>query len=241
MGSKVGISNVTDSLIFYLDAGNKRSYPGSGTNVSSLIGSMADGTLTNGVGFTSDDGGSFTFDGVNDYVDMGNNSKYDLDGSSSFTLSSWVKKTGGTFFPIFQKLYYPNSSTQDGYRCYIRTVTNQIFLNLYSTTGNNNITVSSVDGISNNIWYNVVITYDGSQTAAGVKIYINGESVSLSVGSDTYTGTMITNENLTIGGQPTPTNPLYGNGNISNVSIYNKELSPSEVLQNYNGLKGRFL
>jgi len=240
MGRSLGVNIIRDGLIFYVDAANGKSYAKSGTDLNDII-SNIDGTLENGVGYNSGDLGSFVFDGIDDYLRMGINSIFDIDGSDSFTFSSWVKKTGGTFFPIFQKLYYPNSSTQDGYRCYIRTVTNQIFLNLYSTTGNNNITVSSVDGISNNIWYNVVITYDGSQTAAGVKIYINGESVSLSVGSDTYTGTMITNENLTIGGQPTPTNPLYGNGNISNVSIYNKELSQSEVLQNYNELKYRFV
>jgi len=235
-----GYKIVDDSLVFYLDVANKKSYISGSTTTTDLI-SNIDGTLENGVGYDTDDLGSFVFDGIDDYLNMGINSIFDIDGSDSFTFSSWVKKTGGTFFPIFQKLYYPNGSTIDGYRCYIRTVTNQIFLNLYSTTGNNNITVSSVDGIDNNIWYNVVITYDGSQTAAGVKTYINGESVSLSVGSDTYTGTMITNENLTIGGQPTPTNPLYGNGNISNVSLYNKVLSQSEITQNYNALKYRFI
>jgi hypothetical protein len=50
-----------------------------------------------------------------------------------------------------------------------------------------------------------------------------------------------TGEHLTFGGQPTPTNPLYGTGNISNVSLYNKVLSQSEIEQNYNALKYRFV
>ena len=32
----------------------------------------------------------------------------------------------------------------------------------------------------------------------------------------------------------------YFNGKISNIQIYNRALSASEVLQNYNALKGRF-
>jgi hypothetical protein len=241
MRSAVNSGNriITDGLIFYLDVANSKSYISGSTTTNDLI-SNIDGTLENGVSYSSDNLGSFVFDGVDDYLNMGIKSIFDIDGSDSFTFSSWVLKSGGDFFPIFQKLYYPNGSTIDGYRCYIRTVTNEIFVNLYSA-GNNNITVSSVDSISNNVWNNIVITYDGSQDANGINIYLNGDLLTLNIGSNTYSGTLITNEDLTFGGQPTPTNPLYGTGNVSNVSIYNKELSSSEVLQNYNALKYRFI
>ena len=36
-------------------------------------------------------------------------------------------------------------------------------------------------------------------------------------------------------------NTGYWNGKISNVQIYNRALSATEVLQNYNALKGRFI
>jgi len=52
MGSFVGPDIVDDGLIFAVDAGSTRSYPGSGTTTTSLIGSNT-GTLTNGVGFSS--------------------------------------------------------------------------------------------------------------------------------------------------------------------------------------------
>ena len=58
---------VTDGLVFYVDAGNSNSYPGSGTTWSDLIGSN-DGALTNGPTFDSANGGSIVFDGTNDYV-----------------------------------------------------------------------------------------------------------------------------------------------------------------------------
>tara|TARA_R110002020_G_scaffold10873_7_gene41315 strand:+ start:909 stop:1544 length:636 start_codon:yes stop_codon:yes gene_type:complete len=59
---------VTDGLVLALDAGNAKSYPGSGTTWSDLSGNSNNGTLTNGPTFSSADGGYFTFDGTNDYV-----------------------------------------------------------------------------------------------------------------------------------------------------------------------------
>ena len=44
---------VTDSLLLCFDAGNKRSYPGTGTAWNNLIGQSITGTLTNGPTFTS--------------------------------------------------------------------------------------------------------------------------------------------------------------------------------------------
>ena len=60
---------VTDGLVFYVDAGNSNSYPGSGTTWTDLAGSN-DGTLTNGPTFDSGNGGSIVFDGTDDYVNF---------------------------------------------------------------------------------------------------------------------------------------------------------------------------
>jgi hypothetical protein len=58
---------VTDGLVFYVDAGNGNSYPGSGTTWSDLVGGN-DGALTNGPTYDSGNGGSIVFDGVDDVV-----------------------------------------------------------------------------------------------------------------------------------------------------------------------------
>ena len=64
MSYKFGPSIVTDGLVFYVDAANENSYPGSGTTWTDLAGSD-DGTLTNGPTFDSGNAGSIVFDGVN--------------------------------------------------------------------------------------------------------------------------------------------------------------------------------
>ena len=56
---------VKDGLILNLDAGNRYSHPGSGTTWSDLSGNNNNGTLVNGVGYSSSNGGSFVFDGTN--------------------------------------------------------------------------------------------------------------------------------------------------------------------------------
>ena len=60
-------SIIDDGLVLYLDAANTKSYPGSGTTWTDLSGNGNNGTLENGVGYNSGNGGSLVFDGVDDY------------------------------------------------------------------------------------------------------------------------------------------------------------------------------
>ena len=176
---------------------------------------------------------SLEFDGVGEYIDCTNNVAFDIDGIDSFSFSGWIKKTGATYFPVFVKLYYPNVSTQDGYRCYIHPTTNILTVNLYGS-GGSNITVYAINPLSSNVWLHLSVTYDGSETAAGVKIYVNGILVSMVIAVDTFVGTMINTVPLTLGGQPTLNNPLYGLGNYAQARMWNVELSPTEVLDEFN-------
>ena len=56
---------ITDGLVLCLDAGNSKSYPGSGTTWTDLSGNGNTGTLTNGPTYSN---GAIVFDGVDDYV-----------------------------------------------------------------------------------------------------------------------------------------------------------------------------
>jgi hypothetical protein len=61
---------VRDGLVLYLDAANPKSYPGSGTNVNNLSAPTNNGTLINGVAFSTENGGSFAFDTTNDFISV---------------------------------------------------------------------------------------------------------------------------------------------------------------------------
>ena len=70
--SLIQSSVVYTSPLLYIDAGNASSYSGSGTVLTDLIGNQ-NGTLVNGVGYSSSNGGYFTFNGVDQYLNFTNN------------------------------------------------------------------------------------------------------------------------------------------------------------------------
>ena len=227
-----------DGLVFCLDAANKSSYPGSGTNVSSLIGSMADGTLTNGVGFTSDGGGSFTFDGINDYISIPDDDVFSFGNSSTdspFSLEVWVNMV--TWRPLINKI----ANNMREWTLVVGSGGNLVFV-LYSYQSNFAYQYIDAGDITSyeNQWVNIAATYDGRGAPSpynGMNLYINGSLQSVSkVSNSTYIGMKNGTEPVKIGRQDS----LYANGKISVAKIYNKELSASEVLHNYNLLKGRF-
>jgi hypothetical protein len=89
MSYKYGPSIVTDGLVFYVDAANDKSYPGSGNSAYDLV----NGTTLPFVAqayYSTDNGGTFVFDGTDDYVggvDLGIT-------FSNATFSCWVKRNG---------------------------------------------------------------------------------------------------------------------------------------------------
>ncbi|MFM7065351.1 MAG: hypothetical protein ACKO0U_00750, partial [Gammaproteobacteria bacterium] len=68
MSAYAGPEIVNSGLVLSLDAGNARSYPGSGSTWTDLAAAARTGTLTNGPTYSSSNGGSIVFDGVNDYT-----------------------------------------------------------------------------------------------------------------------------------------------------------------------------
>ena len=87
-------------------------------------------------------------------------------------------------------------------------------------------------------WYNVCTTYDGSDTIAGLKIYVNGVQASGSTILNSSPSTITSSADFQISGRGGANN-IWG-GRVASANIYNRALSATEILQNYNALKGRF-
>ena len=216
MGIDYNTIIVTDGLVIYLDAANTRSYSGSGTSSNSLVGGIG-ATLVNGVGFTSSNNGAFTFDGSNDYINFGNSSAVQ---QSSGTLSAWAKASspGGGYRGIIAKqgaygLFYTDSVL----------VAYDWAADAPRSTGVN---------IADNTWKNVVLTYQ-SGVSNGTRIYINGVSVL------TTTITVLNQTGNLFGGAEANAGQ-YASCQISLFNMYNRALSATEVLQNYNATKARY-
>ena len=216
MGAKAGPRIVGDGLILDVDAAVSRSYAGSGLTANGLIGGIG-GTLVNGAGFGTTNNGYFIFDGTNDHINFGNSSTLQ---QSSGTLSAWTKASspGAGYRGIIAKqgsygLFYTDSVL----------VAYDWAADAARSTGIN---------IADNTWKNVVLTYQ-SGVSNGTRIYINGVLVL------TTTITVLNQINNLFGGAEANASQ-FASCQISSFNMYNRALSATEVLQNYNTTKGRY-
>ena len=89
-----------------------------------------------------------------------------------------------------------------------------------------------------NTWYQFTLIQDGT-TCNDIKLYINTIQQTK---TNSNTGTINTTPDFFSFARRDPQDGAqYFNGEISNIQIYNRALSASEVLQNYNALKDRFI
>ena len=231
MGAYGGPDIVTDGLIFAIDAGSTRSYPGSGTAVTDLVGAN-NGTLTNGVGFDSANGGSFIFDGADDYINLSTLSS--SMNSSAFTIGTVIKidsfASSSSSRPYISNWNSWSPGSQKGFL--LRTFTTSNKSSFSWCDGTNYTSLTSTTEMSLGKYYYVCVTYSSS----GVKIYVNGV---LEGTSSSLLGGVVFESNTRMGFGTINTG--YFDGNIASTYIYNNALTAAEVLQNYNAQKNRFI
>jgi hypothetical protein len=218
---------VTNGLILTLDAANNKSYPGSGTIWNDLSGNNNSGSLTSGPVFDGQNGGTFVFDGIDDVVNITNITETVWQGN--WTVCASMKfdvinttTAGASDRPL---LHHGIANTRQGLHLTQRS--SVFYFGLYGDD------LQGGKVLSTNTWYYVTFTLNNSTYEK--QIYVNGEFDRSNI-SGAYVGagtnTRIAGPSLGFG--------LYFDGNISNVSIYNRVLSAQEILQNFNATRGRF-
>ena len=229
MGVITRNSIVTDGLVLYIDAANRQSYISGSTTTYSMIGSVP-GSLTNGVGYSSNSGGEWDFDGTDDFINFGSSiSSLNFIYTNPFSTEVWMRWDGGN---------QPNNAghligkTFTNYRSFLLTDTTpgRISFRLNS----NGQTTETAPIISANLWYHIVCTWN--PTIFNAKVFVNGVEQASTINTLTnWTGTV---GNFQIGNSPGEN--YYFNGTIALSRVYNKTLTASEVLQNYNAIKTRY-
>ena len=211
-------SIVTNGLILCTDAKNTKSYPGSGTAWTNLAGST-DLTL-NGATFDNTYP-AINFDGSND----------DITCSSITCGDTWSQ----------QCFFRPSNQSSAGYGYFnigwcaisegggIGSDTKKLYI------FNGSAQTVSTSQFETNTWYH--ITWVFNTTNSVVKVYVNGTLDK----TTTITGTFNTNTYKTFSGLGYYTGNQHRlNGKLGNFMIYNRELTASEVSQNFNAQRGRF-
>ena len=211
---------ITDGLILNLDAAVSASYSGSGTTWNDISGSNNNANLAAGATFNSLNGipcFSLTNACVSTTVTKTN----------SMTFSTWAK-TSDTNFSC---MLFNAGDSGRGPDLFL--VGGGFYWNVwdsYSTpfyTLNSTVTKTSLVDFN---WHNYAVVNDFIANKA--YLYFDG----LLVGTANYKSPMFSS-NLYIGGAR---DSWYWKGDIANFQAYNRTLTSSEVLQNYNTLKPRF-
>jgi hypothetical protein len=225
---------VQSGLVLNLDAGVSSSYPGSGNTWFDLSGNGNNGSLVNGVGFDSGNGGSLSFDGVNDYVDLPNNDDVRLT-TNSWSIGIFFKGTNlVTTFPGYTDVLYTNrgSSSNNGFEFTINNQSSSNIFSLIDRQGTNGSLASSNNSYKPNTWQYVVFAKNDTEG----KIYIDGN---LDASNNSQPTTYTSNTNPRLGRQIVFSDYNF-TGNITQVSIYNRALTPQEIQQNFNAYRRRF-
>lgn len=226
MGLTHSAGIVTDGLVLCLDAGNLRSYPGTGTVWSDISKNGNDGTLTNGPTYSSLNGGNIVFDGSNDYV---------VTPSTTFTANNdfvyeVVIKSDSTYQQgkgiLANKTYW-----NTGHGAAISHISNPQTIYGYVTTNISHYDINSTVGPTYG-WTHVVMRRNNND----LRFFINGQQKGT---TRTIAGT-ITGESdkFWIGSVVDGLSSWLGN--ISVVRVYNRALTQREIEQNFNSLRGRF-
>ena len=193
------------------------------------------GELVNGTTYNLSNGGSIDFDGTNDYMTLPSSM---IPATTNWTYSCWFNAdtlvAGGV-------LYCQYTSASGNGRILINLAEEnfKLCIRLLSGPGYGSVVVFSNVIPTVGQYYNFVISRN-SQT---YNLYINGTL------NTSYTSTFNANIQQTtpvIGGRstsqssPTPASSNFFNGKIAITNIYDRALSDTEILQNYNATKGRF-
>ena len=214
-----GPNIVTDGLVFAMDPGSTRSYPGTGTTAYNIINNTS-GTLVNGVTFSTANGGYFDFDGTDDYISDFSNTGI-THGTSNFTYSFWLNFQGK---PSLGTIIENGSWTS----CLLIRYNNSNVIEIYSMS--NHIGNFSFNP-SLSTWNNIMFIRSGNF----INFYLNGVyQAQLTFGKN-----VIPTANIFIGTSQHATSQCF-NGYIATAHIYTKALSSAEISQNFNAQKSRF-
>jgi hypothetical protein len=224
---------VTSNLILYFDPSNLSSYSGTGTTINDLSGNELNGTISN-ISFTDP---YFSYNGSSSEISIPDNALLEP-GSGNWTTEAWFYPTSFSSSSVILGKF-DNGGESQNVSYSIRVNTSGSLLAQYSNGAPATFVNSTAYTLTTNTWYQVVYVWTNSGGTKTIEAFING----VSIGSVTHSFNSILNS----------TNPLYigsynggeysqwFNGRIGVVRIYDSALTSSEVLQNYNADKTKYI
>jgi hypothetical protein len=212
---------VTDGLLVGIDPGDINSYPGQGTSASSLVGGYT-ATMANQLQYEDRNSGVFLSDGTGDSLIIPHSTDFNLTTVTLEAFIWWdqhknygsllVKGPGGSGQLFNYSFFFYETNIRFG----IGNGSSYVYVTI------------NVTDLPISTWHHIVGTYDLS----AMKFYLNGALKVQS--SQNFTPNQNTDDLQVL-------QSLYNlDGYLGPVRLYNRALTASEVLQNYNATKTRF-
>ena len=233
MGTHYSPPIILDGLVFCVDAGNRKSYPGSGTTWTDLAGTN-DGTIS-GATFSANFGGILNFDGTNDIVTISPSSFTTL---NQLSVSIWCRvESSGGGYPCLMSAR--NASTANDYSTGFNidlgsaSQTSFKFLAVEGAGTSGGSQDKMTDDIAFNNWTHIMVT-------------ISTDTITMKINNNAQTDRSRSNsamglQYINIGARYySGTNRGYFDGDIALIHLYNRALTENEQSQIFNAHRRRF-
>jgi hypothetical protein len=232
---------IADGLVFNMDAANRASYIPDATTSFNTINLSESGSLENGTAFLQPpvSASCWDFDGIDDNI----NTNLTFNGSTNCAISLWINPTNVN---ARDQIYKSIGGTNNFAASFWNGSGGYLYVYIGGEYGvYSNLTAHVFGGDPSPGWVNLTIVYDGNftdsdlatQNAGRLKVYWDGVYVPFNV---SFPDTIPSSIPTTSTGMYLSNTIYEYDGQISCMQAYNRALSASEVLHNYNALKGRF-
>jgi hypothetical protein len=234
---------VRDGLVLQLDAANVKSYSGSGTAWNDLSNNGNNGVLTNGPIYSSGNNGYITFDGNDEYAELGTISTSNplqlsspSGGGITVMFASYWNGLGDNYQRIIDKSNGGNAL--NGWSVFPDLTSTPVNTPLFGAnpgpTTSDIVAMRATIAMSTFVWEIWAFTHN--QSSGNWSWYKNGSLINS--GTDPFVIPSV-QTNAKIGTWNHSTGREW-NGRIGFLSVYEKDLTATEIKQNFEAARSRY-
>ena len=226
------VNLTTNGLVLYYDPSSASSYPGTGTTITDLSGNGRNGTMSN-ISFTSP---YFTYNGTSSQISIADDAALEP-GSGDWTMEVWVNQSVLGNDVVLGKFDNGGASADVSYS--IRTTSTTYYAQIGSGSGSGStLFVNSTNYVGTiGSWSQIVYVFTNI-AANTLQTFVNGSSIGTV--SHSLASILNTSNNLYIGSYNNGEYAQWFDGKIGITRLYNRALTASEVLDNYNADKSKY-
>lgn len=122
------------------------------------------------------------FDGTDDYINLGNESAFSFGNGSTdeaFSISVWAKFADGSATQaLVNKSTILSGSTNQGEYALLLNSSERLYFRLIDEDATAYIQKDSNSPLATDTWLHIVGTYDGTGSASGINLYVDGSAIS---------------------------------------------------------------